>query len=126
MKIGIFDKNMPSDMDVPRKLAEEQGVHIQYIDKLSYLSPDDEFKLDVLLIIPTLNLRQWQMYIDCIKKNPQIKFIFYMTIETSWELEASGVENLSNVESYLWHEDHLKRFHQLLAEAKKEGGVNES
>ena len=124
MKIGYFDQNTPSGMYPAYQYAEEQEVPLQHIDELSYLGAkdeegDDPFDLDVLLVNPTLNRRQWQNLLDCVQKNPQIRFIFFLTPESAEDFEQDDFSRFPNVESCIEFSEQFKRFNQLIEEAKK-------
>ncbi|MFA6593759.1 MAG: hypothetical protein WCT16_00730 [Candidatus Buchananbacteria bacterium] len=125
MKIGYFDRNTGRDMCPLYKYAEEEGISLQYIDKLSYLgakaedAPDDPLDLDVLIVNPTLNRVQWENLLECVQKNPQIKFIFFLTHESAEDFEQDGFSRFPNVESYIEFNDKYERFNRLLEEAKQ-------
>lgn len=124
MKIGYFDRNTSSGMRLLYQYAEEQGIPLQYIDKLSYLGTkdeggDDSFNLDVLIVNPTLNHVQWQNLLECVQNNPQIKFIFFLTPESAEDFEEDDFSRFPNVESCIEYDEKYKRFNQLLEEAKQ-------
>lgn len=111
-------------MHVFCKLADEQGVHIQYIDKLSYLGANNErddndpLNLNVLLVYPTLNRRQWEKLLECVQRNPQIRFIFFLTGESADDFERGDFGRFPNVELYIEFDEKTERFKQLIKEAR--------
>lgn len=119
MNIGSFDRNSLSGMLPLYQLAEEQGIHIHYIDKLSYLIGDDNgFNLDVLLVNPTLNRKQWEDLLECVQQCPKVKFIFFLTDESAEYFDKNDFARFTNVESCQWSDGNFQRFIQLLEEAK--------
>ncbi|MFA6526674.1 MAG: hypothetical protein WCT26_04675 [Candidatus Buchananbacteria bacterium] len=130
MKMGIFNKNnTASGTYWFYKMFEEQtGTEAFYVDSLSLLDTIEEYRLidkndpedlDVLVVCPNLNPKQWDMLQNYVKRYPKIRFVFFLTPFSADIFAERQFALFPNVKAYKSFKEQYEEALLLITEAQK-------